>query len=220
MTILLSTTYLGPIQYYSKLILGEKVILERFEHYPKQTYRNRCIIYGANGPQTLTIPTTKGQKLKVYTKDIQIDNASNWPKIHFKAIESAYRCSPFYLYYIDSFLPFYNKKYTFLYDYNLEIIITLCDLMGVRPVIEESSDYTFQTSPSELDLRNCIHPKRRMFKPDPQFIPPVYQQVFEPKLGFIHNLSIIDLIFNTGPDALNLLQESIKNYKRKEPVEH
>jgi len=208
MTILLSTTYFGPIQYYSKLISFEKVIIERFEHYPKQTCRNRCMIYGANGPQILTVPVTKGNRLKIYTKDIQIDYTTNWPKIHFKAIESAYRCSPFYLYYIDYLLPFYNKKYSFLYDFNLDITHTVCQLIGITPIINETDHYITNLSGDELDFRNSIHPKQLMVKPDQQFAPPVYRQVFEPKLGFVANLSVIDLIFNTGPDAMKLLLES------------
>jgi len=166
------------------------------------------MIYGANGPQILTVHVTKGNRLKIYTKDIQIDYTTNWPKIHLKAIESAYRCSPFYLYYIDDLLPFYDKKYKFLYDFNLEIIHTLCQIIGFTPTINETDHYITSLSGDEVDFRNSIHPKKRMVKSDQQFVPPVYRQVFEPKLGFIANLSVIDLIFNTGPDAVKLLLES------------
>jgi len=205
---LLSTTYLGPIQYYSKLISSEKIIIEKFEHYPKQTYRNRCLIFGANGPQTLTVPVTKGDQLKIFTKDIQIDYSLNWPKIHLKAIEAAYRCAPFYLYYIDDLIPFYKHQYTFLYDFNLELMRTLCQMLEIAPEIKETEQY-IKNDPFDCDdFRDCIHPKQRMMKPDLKFAPPVYRQVFEPKLGFIPNLSIIDLIFNTGPDALRLLIKS------------
>ena len=94
MNLVISTAYLPPIQYFARLFKAEKIIFERYEHYPKQTYRNRCVIYGANGPLTLTVPVTKGNLLKIYTKDIKIDNSSNWRKIHLKAIESAYQNSP------------------------------------------------------------------------------------------------------------------------------
>jgi hypothetical protein len=209
MDILLSTTYFGPIQFYTKLISTESIILERFEHYPKQTYRNRCIIYGANGPQTLTVPVTRGSELKIYTKDVRVDYSMNWPKIHFKAMESAYRCAPFYLYYMDDIAPFFEKKYTFLYDFNLEIIHKIAEILNLPISIKESSDYIKQSRPNNNDFRDTIHPKQRMHRDDQHFSPPIYQQVFEPKLGFVANLSIIDLIFNTGTEALALLRASI-----------
>ena len=208
MITLLSTTYLGPIQYYSKLVSAEKAILERFEHYPKQTYRNRCVIYAANGPQTLTVPVSKGCELKIYTKDVRIDDSMNWAKLHFKAIESAYRCSPFYQYYIDDFIPFYEKRYEFLYDFNLEILYKIFEIIGLQFKIDESEAY-IKTLPIDYqDIRDTIHPKNKMYIPDHTFQPPVYRQVFEPKHGFIANLSIIDLLFNTGNETLTLLKKS------------
>lgn len=208
-TILLSTTYLGPIQYYSKLVHAEHVIIERFENYPKQTYRNRCIIYSANGPQTLSIPVTKGNELKIHTKDIRIDYSMNWQKIHFKAIESAYRCSPFYQYYIDDFLPFYERKYPFLYDFNKELLLKTLEIIDVNCIIEETTEFCKLVHSDQSDFRDAIHPKKRMFVPDPGFKAPLYQQVFESKLGNIANLSIVDLIFNTGPETYNHLNDSV-----------
>jgi hypothetical protein len=210
MNILLSTTYFGPIQYYSKLLAAEKVVLERFEHFPKQTWRNRCLIYGANGSQTISIPINKGGHPKVFTKDLRIDYSLNWPKVHFKAIESAYRCSPFYEYYMDDLAPFFEKRYNFLYDFNLELMNTLCRLIGFTPNVTGTDDYWSNFPESWLDLRNTIHPKMRMSVPDERFIAPVYRQVFEPKLGFVGNLSILDLLFNTGTNALLHLKESIQ----------
>ena len=206
MTSIFSTTYLGPIQYYAKLIVAENMLMERFEHYPKQTYRNRCVIYGANGPQILSIPVTKGQQLKIYTRDIQIDNTANWKKIHFKAIESAYRCAPFYQFNIDDLAPFYERKYELLYDFNLDLINTICQLLEVKIQITGTEQYNKGVTENCIDFREKIHPKLPV---SPEFSPPVYRQVFEPKGGFMPNLSIIDLIFNTGPDAKKLLLESM-----------
>jgi hypothetical protein len=203
MTSLFSTTYLGPIQYYVKLISSEQVLLERFEHYPKQTYRNRCVIYGANGPHVLTIPVTKGQLLKIYTKDIQIDNGNHWKKIHLKAIESAYRCSPFYEYYIDELIPFYERKYDFLYDFNLDLINTITQMLDVKKSIKGTEEYVKIVQEDCVDFREMFNPRRSLIIDST----PEYRQVFEPKLGFIPNLSIIDLIFNTGPDAGKLLSK-------------
>jgi len=207
-TVLLSTSYLGPIQYYSKLLSADAVILERFEHFPKQTYRNRCVIYSANGPQALSIPVSKSKENKIYTKDIRIDYSMNWQKIHFKAIESAYRCSPFYQYYIDDIIPFYEKQYQFLYDLNLIILSKTLQTIGLQCNIAETEKYINILPSDYLDYREFIHPKKRMYIPDNSFQPPVYQQVFEPKHEFIANLSIIDLLFNTGPETLTLLKQS------------
>lgn len=207
-TVLLSTAYLGPIQYYSKLISSDKIVLEKFEHYPKQTYRNRCIIYSANGALTLSIPICRGNELKIYTKDVRIDYSMNWQKIHFKAIESAYRCSPFYEYYMDDYVSFYEKKYEFLFDLNLEIFYKTLENLGIRKEIKETSSYINEMPDDCLDYRYSIHPKKRMLA-DPYYVSPVYHQVFEPKHGFIGNLSIIDLIFNTGPDTLNHLKQCV-----------
>jgi len=206
---LLSSAYFAPIQYYSKMISAEKVVLEKFENYQKQTYRNRCVIYSANGPQTLTVPISKGDQPKVYTKDIRIDYSMSWQKIHFKAIESAYRCSPFYQYYIDDFMPFFHKKYLFLYDFNLEIIYKTCQVIKCQVSISETTGYVSVLPEGYHDFRGIIHPKQRMFKPDTAFLPPVYTQVFGAKSGFIGNMSVLDLIFNTGTDAFSHLQGSV-----------
>jgi hypothetical protein len=209
MIFLLSTAYFAPIQYYSKIVSAEKVVLEKFENYQKQTYRNRCVIYSANGPQSLTVPVMRDSQLKIYTKDVRIDHSMNWQKIHFKAIESAYRCSPFYQYYIDELIPFFQKRYSFLYDLNLEILHKTCQILEVQMCMSETAGYISDVSENYQDFRELIHPKQRMFKPDPAFAPPIYTQVFEPKGGFIGNMSVLDLIFNTGTEAMQYLQESV-----------
>ena len=195
--LLLSTAYWGTIEYYSEIYKSEKIILERFEHYPKQTFRNRCVIYGASGPLSLSIPVTKGNAVKAYTKDIRIDNSSNWQKIHIKAIESAYGCSPFFIYYIDEIQPFYTRNYEFLYDFNLKCMSIVFSFLDIKRKIEETDKYISILTEHTKDIRETIHPKNTnsllQLKP--------YRQVFEPKLGFHSNLSILDLIFNTGPEA-------------------
>ena len=201
MKFLLSTAYFGPIQYYSKFEFAEEIVIEKYEHYPKQTYRNRCVICSANGPQTLTIPVSKGNDLKIYTKDVRIDYAMNWQNNHIRAIESAYRCSPYYLYYIDDLLPQLNKKHEFLYDFNVELTMLICKIAGIPVQLNETQKY-LKIIPSEFeDFRDTIHPKPRMHKPDQTFTPPVYRQVFEPVYGFVPNMSILDLLFNEGPET-------------------
>lgn len=209
-TILLSTAYFAPIQYYSKLISYDNIIFEIHENFQKQTYRNRCIIYGANGTLTLSVPVTKGDELKVQTKDIRIDYSTNWQKNHLKAIESAYNCSPFYEFYIDDLITFFEKKYTFLIDLNFEIQNAICNLSKFN-IINSSltTDYITVIANNCVDFRNIIHPKPQFTFDDTNFNQIKYRQVFEPKLGFIRNLSIIDMLFNTGPDCKTYLQNCI-----------
>lgn len=195
--ILIATAYWGPIPYYKSIAASNRIILEQFEHYPKQTYRNRCLIYGANGVLPLSIPVTKGKEIKINTKDVRIDNAVNWKKIHLKAIESAYGCAPFYIYYMDDVFPLYNRKFDFLFDFNQECMRTVLNILNYKPEIEETKAY-FQTVPTGItDLREAYHPKKE--NPDVSYL--MYRQVFEPKYGFQKNLSILDLIMNTGPEA-------------------
>jgi hypothetical protein len=205
-SVLLSTAYLAPIQYYTKLIKYSEVVIEIHENYPKQTYRNRCNIYGANGLLSLSIPVKKIQT-KTKTKDIAIDYVTNWQKLHWKSIESAYRSSPYFEYYADEFLPFYEKKFEYLIDYNAEIQQMLLELIGAKATIKITDDYIFNSDLLFDDFRETINPKKTIL--DEHFRPIEYIQVFDNKSGSIPNLSIIDLLFNTGPETIEILKKSI-----------
>jgi hypothetical protein len=204
---LLSTAYLGPVQYYTKLINFEQVLIESDENFQKQSYRNRCIILAANGKLPLTIPVTKDRP-KVKTKEIEIDNTLDWQKQHWTSIESAYSSSPFFEFFMDEFRTFYEKKYKFLLDFNLEIQSYVLDQLGVSPTIKLTSRFIKEAPSDMVDFRETIHPKKRMQKKDEKFDPHFYYQVFGDKFGFIPNLSIIDLLFNEGANAENILVQS------------
>ena len=208
-SVILTTAYLAPIQYYTKLLHYKHVVVEHFENYSKQSYRNRCNIYSANGALALYIPVQRTDSAKCLVKDVQISYDTNWQKIHFKAIESAYNSSPFYLYYIDDLLPFFTKEYKFLFDFNAEIQSVILSGIKLKPEMVCTQDYIFEPAEHCDDLREAIHPKQRMNKEDVNFKPLEYPQVFKSKYGFIPNLSIIDLLFNTGPDAKDILAGSI-----------
>jgi hypothetical protein len=202
--ILLSTAYFAPIQYYSKLVQDKQVVIERHEHYNKQSYRNRCTIYSANGLLDLAVPVVKSKEPKILITEVEIAYDTLWQKLHFKAIESAYRRSPFYGYYIDDLGVFFNSRHRYLYDFNMQIMRTVCRLAKIPFRATESQDYT---KPGEgiIDLRNSIHPKIDRQETDPGFIPPRYTQVFTNKWGFKPNLSILDLLFNMGPETKDRL---------------
>lgn len=200
-TVYLSTAYLAPIEYYSKLYHSDNIVIEKQCHYIKQTYRNRCKIAAANGIQTLSIPIEKPKSPKAFTKDILIAEHGNWRHIHWNAIVSAYNSSPFFEYFEDDFRPFYEKKFTFLFDFNEQLREMICSLLDISVQLAYSNQYETDFSGNETDLRELIHPKKppvtTEFKP--------YYQIFEQKNGFLSNLSIIDLLFNMGPESILIL---------------
>jgi hypothetical protein len=127
--ILFSTAYFPPVQYFSKIADADELIIEAHENYLKQSYRNRCYIYGANGKLSLSIPIKKGPGLKTLIRDVEIEYIMPWQKVHWKSIESAYQSSPYFEFYVDDLLPFFHKKTKYLFDLNLSIIKFLVDAL-------------------------------------------------------------------------------------------
>ena len=210
MTVYLSSAYLAPVEYYTKLLAYDRVCIEQHDHYIKQTYRNRCTIAAPDGELALSIPTVKPASLKCPMCDIRISDHGNWRHLHWNAIESAYNHTPFFEYYKDDFRPFYEKKYEFLADFNEELCHLVCSLIDIQPVMERTSEYKTGFAPGEADFRERIHRKKDFSLEDPDFSPQPYYQVFQERLGFLPNLSIIDLLFNMGPESLLVLQQSNK----------
>lgn len=206
-TVYLSSAYLAPVEYYTKLLAYDRVYIEQYDHYTKQTYRNRCTIAGPSGELVLSIPIVKPGTPKCPMKDIRISDHGNWRHLHWNAIESAYNSTPFFEYYKDDFRPFYEKRYDFLIDFNEALCHLVCELADIRPHIERTSAYKTDLAPHESDFRDLIHPKKDFREADPAFIPHSYYQVFTSKSGFLPNLSIIDLLFNMGPETLIVLEK-------------
>ena len=205
----ISTTYLGPVQQYCKLFQYPEVHLETAENYLKQTFRNRCTIAVPDGELALSIPTVKPNTLKCPMRDIRISDHGNWRHLHWNALESAYNHTPFFEYYKDDFRPFYEKKYEFLVDFNEELCHLICSLIDIQPDMARTTEYRTEFTPNEADFRERIHPKKDFSLEDTEFSPQPYYQVFQERLGFLPNLSIIDLLFNMGPESLLVLQKSI-----------
>lgn len=202
--VFLSTAYLGPVQYYCKLYQYDDIRLETAENYLKQTYRNRCTIAAANGPLSLSVPIIKPDTLKCLTRDIRISDHGNWRHLHWNALVSAYNMSPFFEYYEEDFAPFYQKRYEFLLDFNEELRHLVCSLLDFDPQITYTDDYQPEVA---NDFREIIRPKHAGV--DTVFSPKPYYQVFQDKFGFLANLSIVDLLFNMGPEGLLVLRDSI-----------
>ena len=206
MSPLLATAYWPPVQYFTKLV-GESVFyLEQHENYQKQSYRNRCVIYAANGPTPLIIPVVKTTGEKMPIRDVRIDYAMAWQRTHWKAIVSAYRSSPFFEYYEDDFRPFYEKEERFLFDFNEKILRLALELTGLNPAIKYTDDFIQPTGSG--DLRLLISPKV-LSEADKKFRPQNYYQVFSSGKGFAANLSILDLLCNEGNNSLSVLQSSL-----------
>ncbi len=202
-TAYISTAYLGPVQLYTKLYTYEHLFLETQENYLKQTYRNRCVIAAANGPQSLTVPIVKPDTPKCLTRDIRISDHGNWRHLHWNALVSAYRMSPFFEYYEEDFAPFYEKKYDFLMDFNESLREVICNLIGLEPQIVQTTEYQPEVT---ADYREIIRPKHEAH--DKTFSPVPYYQVFKERFGFLPNLSIVDLLFNMGPESILVLKNS------------
>ncbi len=200
-----STAYFAPVSYYASLIRYDRVVIEQWCNYVKQTYRNRCHIAGANGVMPLSVPIVKPDTLKCPTKDIRISDHGEWRHLHWNAIASAYGSSPFFEYYQDDLAPFFEKRYEFLFDFNEEIRRTLCELIGIDPAVEYSEEYAHPT-PEENDLREAIHPKKPIAETLPSLQLKPYYQVFAEKHGFQPDLSIIDLLMNMGPESILILK--------------
>ena len=207
-TVILSTSYLPPIQYFSKFYLCNRIFIEKHENYQKQSYRNRCVIYAANGPLILVIPIKKKQGTKLKISDIKIDYDLDWQKLHWKSIVSAYKNSPYFDFYEEKFTHFYEKREVFLLDLNNRILKELLENFYISKFPEYSNKYNSEGS--FIDYRQSINPKKRLMKLDSTFYPEPYHQVFADKFGFISNLSIIDLLFNKGPESSEILKNSIK----------
>lgn len=211
-TALLQTTYFGPIQWYQKLYRYDRVIIEQYDSYQKQTYRNRCVIATANGVQALTVPVEHADD-KILTKDLRISDHNQWRRVHWNALQSAYSESPFFDYYADDLRLFFERKYEFLIDFNEAIRQKVCELIDIHPNVSYSTEFTSDTNPqtstsihqpSEVsDFRVVINAKHPL--PDADFTPRSYWQVFQHKHGFLPNLSILDLLFNMGTESIFLL---------------
>lgn len=203
MHLVIGSVYAGNIDYYSSIINASKVTIDIYEHFQKQSYRNRCVIAGANGSLNLTIPV-KRKPGKTALRDIRIDNDQNWKKMHWKSIESAYRTSPYFEYYEHDFLSIYlDKKHDLLFDMNQDIFKVLLKCLQIETKIEYSSSYIEDVDYSN-DLRDSIHPKNNTSK---FYKAPTYTQVFQDRMNHLPNLSVFDLLFNEGPMALTHLKK-------------
>lgn len=206
--IILGSAYLAPVSYFAALYSCRKAFIERYDHYMKQTYRNRCVIASADGPLALTIPVEKSSEGKCAMKDIRVSEHGNWRHVHRNAFVAAYKQSPFFDYYADEFNAFFDRKYEFLYDFNMELTQWLCEQIDIQPELVPTSEY-MDAGEGILDLREAIHPKKSAGDAVSFCRPVPYYQVFDSRHGFQPDLSVVDLLFNMGPESLLVLRNMI-----------
>ncbi|MEN4762268.1 WbqC family protein [Chryseobacterium sp. C39-AII1] len=199
--ILLPVFYLPPISWFSEFLNPEnKVVFEQFENFPKQTYRNRANIYGANGKLSLIIPIQHNGKREF--KDIEISHREDWQTLHWKSIKTAYQSSPYFEYYEDKFRKIFDLKEKFLLDFNLKGLEIIQQILKTEKAHSLNVEYI--KNPDEINFREKFSAKLPS-----EYEMDEYYQTFTDKLGFLKDLSILDLVCNKGPESLTY----IKNIK-------
>jgi hypothetical protein len=197
--VLLSTAYLPPVEYFARMVNAEVVFVEKEENYIKQSYRNRCYLLSASGLQSLTVPVYRGSIHKTSVKDIRIDYSKRWQQVHLGALVSAYGSSPFFLYYYETIEKIILRKHEFLLDLNMELLMSINKMVNLETEIKFTTEYMPETG-AENDFRYRISPKKKSdYKAKP------YTRVFSLKEGFYWKLSIVDLLFNMGPETISFL---------------
>jgi hypothetical protein len=200
---LLHPTYFPNIAHFVAALKSDVPAFEICDNYQKQTYKNRCEIYGANGKLALTVPVNYTQKQRQQYKNVSIHNKDKWQLQHLKSLDSAYRMSPFYEFYIDDLMPIFESKFETILELNLKCFDVLCECLQIEK--KYTLTKTYQASSTE-DFRMLVNARKHM-----AFNFERYTQVFTEKYGYISNLSTLDLLFNEGPNALNYLESQNLN---------
>jgi len=192
-------TYFSPISQYSEIIKSDTITFEVEDNFQKQTYRNRCYIYGANGKQLLNVPVSHPPvSHRKKTKDTLVSDEFPWQRHHFKSIKIAYRSSPFFEFYEDDIAVIFHKKYKYLLDVNIDTFLFLNDALELGKNHQQTIEYLVKSPLQDYrELANVKQEKKTPYKS--------YIQVFDDKYGFLENLSILDLLFMEGPNSFSYL---------------
>jgi len=201
--IVIQPGYFGPISQFALMAKNKNICLEVCDNYQKQTYRNRCYIYGANGKLLLNIPIVHNKKKeRQHTAEVKIETGFKWQKQHLKSIKTAYQTSPYFEFYEDDIVVFFEQNYTDLLSLNIASLNLVLELLDLNINITKTTDY------------NTLYKQDYRFTADAKTVHPFkmenYTQMFDNKFGFIPNLSILDLLFMEGPNTLYYLENQIK----------
>lgn len=209
--VLLPIVYAGNTLYYAFMLQASEVWLEQEEHFEKRTWRNRCRILSSNGPLDLVVPTRRKCRSRTPIKDLRIVYDAPWPSLHWRSISSAYRTAPYFEFFEDRFRPLYEKRFEFLIDLNLAFQERVFEAFRVdRPL---SFTKRFDKDPEgvlDLRYRPPALPEEKAQGGGMEGIDVTgpYLQVFDERFGYIPNMSVIDLLFNEGPEGLRILQNA------------
>ncbi|MDB5211387.1 MAG: hypothetical protein JWQ30_2214, partial [Sediminibacterium sp.] len=198
--LIIDIQYFGTINYINTLFQFSNIKIEQYESYQKMSFRNRCMVAGSNGLVNLSVPLEKGRGQKELMKDVRISHSANWQVQHWRTIESCYSRSPFFEFYRDAVWGLLEKKETFLLDLNLSILEWLKSVLKMQYSLCLTDTYVKEYPPEVTDLRNTEFPKN--YQNSPRDLR--YTQVFEDRIGFVPNISILDLIFCCGPSAKSI----------------
>ncbi len=204
--ITIPTAYLPPIEYFSFMAKTEAAAVELHETFPRQSWRNRCTILTANGLLNLIIPIYKPHGNQSKTINVSISTHEHWQKKHWRSLVSAYNKAPYFFYYQDLFAPFFlDREIKKLWEFNNALLQLIANELGITTSISFTDDYERDIT-AGLDLRNVLTPKTHRRPALNKIAYPTYQQVFSDRFGFAANLSIVDLLFNVGPEASTYLE--------------
>jgi hypothetical protein len=198
-TLFISSAYLPPVEYFSLMPKADNILVEREENYHKQTYRNRCCILSAKGIQTLIVPVYLGSFHKTPVREIRIDYSKRWQQVHLRALTTSYRSSPFYEYYFEEIERIILENHEFLIDLNSSLLHAAMKIIGLEKQVGFTNSF-IHPGKTDNDFRYTVSPKKKS-----DFYQKEYTQVFKYNNQFTGGLSIIDLIFNMGPEAVNYL---------------
>ena len=203
MKIISHPLYLAPVPLYTKLYSGTALVIDAQSPFVKQTFRSRAVIATESGTLSLNIPVVHDGG-RTAMRDVRISEHGNWRHQHWNALVSAYRNSPFFEYYADDFAHFYEERDGFLLDFNLRLHNVICELLGLEREATVITEGNIDTADA-CDMRHIAEPKAlKTLTEQPQ----PYYQVFAQRNGFIPNLSVLDLLFNMGPEGLITLREN------------
>ena len=195
-------TYFSPISQYAAFVQAKEIVFEMDDNFQKQSYRNRCYIFNTNGRQILNIPVKHAiSSARKKTKDTLLEKGTSWQDQHFRSLKTAYSNSPFFEFYVDDLAPLFEKKYTYLQDVNIDTFLFVSEALQIDSDFKKTTSYILESENN--DFRNLasakVHPKIVL---DP------YIQMFDDKHGFTPNLSILDLLFMEGPNAISFLTKN------------
>jgi hypothetical protein len=197
--ILVSTAYLPPVEYFSLISQADEILIEREENYLKQSYRNRCYILSTHGTQLLSVPVYLGSQHKTPLKEIRIDYSKRWQQVHLRALTASYTSSPYFQFYFENIEKIISRKIDFLIDLNMELMESVLKMLKMEIKVTYTTNFE-PVGETENDFRYKISPKA-----ESQFFGKEYLQVFNNPNHFVQGLSIVDLIFNMGPEATGCL---------------